>query len=895
MYIGVVGAAGSASEYGILGDQVNLAARLMQHAIKSQDKGGLGGEGVVVSDTTYAQAKECININWQRLASTSLKGFSQEFMIWRPYWRKIKGDLPMKRNHFFIGCREPMDEIKSRLIKLTKAKKKSGGYVIVIHADHWGGATIFSRQLLHEIHEQIYVVGTTNLAFNHERLFAWKALLARIVRECRLLRGDATPEAEAKFRDIFCQFLMDTEGGHLIKYLPVLNELLGTKFESEDSAVQSLVGDRQRIGSFEDLRAHEQVNSYVHDVPEEDSPSFDDDKIKKELLLKYRVDIIVHLLKQVSRYSTMVILISKFQYMDLDDWAITHTIAHKIKYRELYGVSLVLAGWSMDTTALTYNISPEEREIKANFQKIKKLCWLECVLPKWTKQEVRDFLKEEFDIEKPSKNVLHFIVNKTDGIPGMVKCLVHDQNLLFLKHGGHLDCSQIERCRDIQSGSRYSDINLPIPYPIQSYYTKMLDSLNQFALLTMKCAAVIAVGQEFLSVSFSYDMLFSCHPLRPEIGPEEEQAEFVRELHEALSQLEQDRFFYKFKQSKLTQEMIRLSDHGDQKRKHDNETFYVFASGFLRDVSYGNMLYKQRSSIHKRVKKMLDQKPFNTDELVMNSIRRHHLLSLHDGFYSNRDEVERKWDEILTVNPKHKHHHLRDNNMRSLYSFPECVMVLYIQDVQGLPDALKASSYVTIHVGDDKGKSLTQSMTCHGQYMSVVLSENILKQIDYDSVGPVLTMRLWYRQNYRVDKTIGKFTLRLTELYEKQLSEQMAWQMHPNRALQNAEVGGHGMSGGRSSKRNSLHHNNNYHSQSYHGYDSYNDHSDLFVGYKMTVNVKQKKINRFLLDKQLYIESFIRFCSVDDVSKMRRNFQNMPANHTRQGAFGRKGLIDFKK
>merc|ERR1719499_1686508 len=101
--------------------------------------------------------------------------------------------------------------------------------------------------------------------------------------------------------------------------------------------------------------------------------------------------------------------------------------------------------------------------------------------------------------------------------------------------------------------------------------------------------------------------------------------------------------------------------------------------------------------------------------------------------------------------------------------------------------------------------------------------------------------------------------------------------MHPNRALQNAEVGGHGMSGGRSSKRNSLHHNNNYHSQSYHGYDSYNDHSDLFVGYKMTVNVKQKKINRFLLDKQLYIESFIRFCSVDDQSKMRRNFQNMPA------------------
>merc|ERR1719361_2499543 len=389
---------------------------------------------------------------------------------------------------------------------------------------------------------------------------------------------------------------------------------------------------------------HSQIKDQTHGVQESFTLNNEE---RKEMLLKYRVDIIVHLLKQVSRYSTMVILISKFQYMDLDDWAITDTVARKIKYNELLDVSLVLTGWSMDTNALTYNISPEEVQVQEHFKRIKKLCWLECVLPKWSKQEVRDFLKEEFDIEKPSKNVLHFIVNKTDGIPGMVKCLVHDQNLLFLKHGGHLDCSQIERGRDIQSGSRYSDINLPIPYPIQSYYTKMLDSLDQFALLTMKCAAVIAVGQEFLSVSFSYDMLFSCHPLRQEVSADD--GEFVEELHTALSQLERDRFVYKFKQNKLTQTFIRLSDHEDQKHKHDNETFYVFASGFLRDVSYGNMLYKQRSSIHKRVKQMLDREPFNTDELVQNSIRRHHLLSLHDGFYSNRDEVERKWEEILKV------------------------------------------------------------------------------------------------------------------------------------------------------------------------------------------------------------------------------------------------------
>jgi len=931
VYIGVVGAAGSASEYGILGDQVNLAARLMQHAIKKTSAGGLGGEGVVVSDTTYAQAKECINIDWERLQSTSVKGFSKEFLIWRPHWRKIQGSLSMKRNRFFIGgWKDTMGEIKTRLLKLTRNHKKSGGYVIAIYADHWGGATIFARQLLHDISEQIYVVGTTNLPFNEEKLFAWKALLARIVRELRLLRGsnngDSSADSKAaddKFKASFERFVRDTGGAHLVPKLPVLNELLNTSFSTSDALVRSIVpwgpwledesGELEQSQQYDHFKLKSYLPSELDAVAQSvagttESPSLDlspdmehslqlpdtetegsslknsmSESEKEALLLEYRVELIVHLLRQVSKYSTMVILVSKFQYMGLADWAITETIAKKIKQAELKDVSLVVAGWSMDTESLTYLVSPEDKAIRRNFERIKKLCWLECVLPKWTRQEVRHFLKFEFDIEKLSNNVLHFIVNKTDGIPGMVKCLVHDQNLLFLKHGGHLDCSQIERCGDIQSGSRYSDINLPIPYAIQSYYTKMLDSLDQFALLTIKTAAVMAVGQEFLSVSFSYDILHSCHPLRSGHA-EHSNKSFSEELHAALSLLERDRFVYKFKQNKMTQEMIRLSDHENHKHCHDTETFYVFTSGFLRDVAYGNMLYKQRSAIHKRIKKVLD--PFHTDDLVQNCIRRHHLLSLHDGFYSNRDAIEKKREEILRASSatgRVRKLNYRTNQHHAIWFFPECVMVLYIQDVLGLPDALKPASYVTIHVGDDKGKSLAQSLTCHGQYMSVVLNEPILKQIEDETVGPVLTMRLWFRQNYRVDKTIGKFTLRLRDLYEKQLSDQMLWLQRKselslnNNALTSSEMGGpqHGGRHGARLSHEKLHTHGGHTPQQQHA--AIYDHTDLFVGYKMSVQTKQKKINRFHLEKQLYIESFIRFCTVDDGSKTHHNLQSMPS------------------
>jgi len=201
---------------------------------------------------------------------------------------------------------------------------------------------------------------------------------------------------------------------------------------------------------------------------------------------------------------------------------------------------------------------------------------------------------------------------------------------------------------------------------------------------------------------------------------------------------------------------------------------------------------------------------------------------------------------------------------------------------------LKAASYVTIHVGDDKGKSLAQSLTCHGQYMSVVLNEPILKQIEDETVGPVLTMRLWFRQNYRVDKTIGKFTLRLRDLYEKQLSDQMLWLQRKselslnNNSLTGSDMGSGGGHGGRHGPRMS---HEKLHGKSMAGlaqqqHGAIYDHTDLFVGYKMSVQTKQKKINRFHLEKQLYIESFIRFCTVDDGSKTHHNLQSMPSENS---------------
>ena len=93
------------------------------------------------------------------------------------------------------------------------------------------------------------------------------------------------------------------------------------------------------------------------------------------------------------------------------------------------------------------------------------------------------------------------------------------------------------RCGDLEKGFRYSDISLPIPYPIQSYFTKMMDSLDQFSLLTLKTASVIAVGQHYLSKTFGYRVLRKIHPLRELSNTGRLTSGYIKDLHTSLTRL----------------------------------------------------------------------------------------------------------------------------------------------------------------------------------------------------------------------------------------------------------------------------------------------------------------------------------------------------------------------
>ncbi len=601
-------------------------------------------------------------------------------------------------------------------------------------------------------------------------------------------------------------------------------------------------------------------------------------------LQKARVKCIVHLLRQCALYTPLALIIGKFQYMDLGDWAIAKDIAKMIHKKQLHNVSMMLCGWPMDTRSMTYLVSSEEREVVSEYHELRdSFCDTTLRLPKWNKLQCREFLQSEFDIDVCSKRVLQFIVNKTDGIPGMVKTLVHDDMLVFLKHGGHLDCSMIEKCGDLEMGFRHSDINLSIPYAIQSFYTKMLDSLDQFSLLTIKCSSVISVGQEFLSVTFSYDMLYNVHPLSNSSnnGGIPGSNFFKRELHKALNTLEMDEFVTKF-----DTENKRLTGLSEFEGKHNNTMYYVFSSGYLRDVTYSNMLYKQRSAIHKKIYDLLDKPPFNVDVSVQQSIRRHKLLSVQDGFYHHKSEIEEKREVILGKKKSQR------SQQRTSWMIPECVFILFLGNVTNLDPRIKKDVYVSIHGHDDKQPKIVQSSGVVDEYLCVTLKSKFLNEIEDESLGPVLAVRLWLRNAYKRDTSIGKFSLKLHDLYESQLNKEQTQFRHLTSSLLDSRNDS-GKSRMESSRTKIISHNNTlYENQqsSLRSMPSMSSREDLlkdptnfnsstffnvFVGYKMQIFVKEKKQNKFKVEKPLYLEAFVKFVTIDDDPRadMRLNMQ----------------------
>eukprot|EP00494_Astrolonche_serrata_P027292 UN27555 len=129
VYCGLVGA-GSSREYGVLGDLVNLAARLMQAA----------DGGILCSAETVKQIKHDCEIRFKMLDPIKVKGKTKKIHIYTPSYHAYKSlhltEQPQQLVDCTVGRAGVLKTIYNLLSNMTRNRR---GNVIIIEGNFWNG------------------------------------------------------------------------------------------------------------------------------------------------------------------------------------------------------------------------------------------------------------------------------------------------------------------------------------------------------------------------------------------------------------------------------------------------------------------------------------------------------------------------------------------------------------------------------------------------------------------------------------------------------------------------------------------------------------------------------------------------------------------------------------
>ncbi len=215
VFCGLLGSGGSGCEYGVLGDLVNLAARLMQHAGKPKSKGGLGERGgvVLVSRQIQRQCEDCRNLKFEKLMPISVKGKTNKIEVYRPRLVAVRGETVIYRSSYNVGWEDEYSQVINPIKSMIYGQGQVKGNIFSVEGHHLHGTTHFAREIMARLRKFVYIVAGSGVKFEETQLVVWQALMVRIVRECHLLHGD--PEG---FKSSIWRFLQDTGKGDMLKH-----------------------------------------------------------------------------------------------------------------------------------------------------------------------------------------------------------------------------------------------------------------------------------------------------------------------------------------------------------------------------------------------------------------------------------------------------------------------------------------------------------------------------------------------------------------------------------------------------------------------------------------------------------------------------------------------------
>ena len=222
-----------------------------------------------------------------------MKGKSNVIEVFRPSTADVRGETVIYRSRYNVSNITQYSEIKRIIASMVHGKGLAKGDIISVEGNHWFGSTHFAREVMNQVQNVVYIVAATGVKYEETELMVWQALMARMTRECHLLHGDTEG-----FKDSLWRFFKDTmfkkdandKTEELTKFIWVANPLFGTNFPKPPNAESMPQSER----------------------------------------MDYLLKIVMHFIKQVSKYAPLLLVICKHQYMSSEDWFVTNFVCQQV-------------------------------------------------------------------------------------------------------------------------------------------------------------------------------------------------------------------------------------------------------------------------------------------------------------------------------------------------------------------------------------------------------------------------------------------------------------------------------------------------------------------------------------------------------------------------------------
>lgn len=646
VFAGVVGTSGNRREYSVLGDGVNLSARLMQAACQEKEK------KILVDEVTKMEAEH--KLRFRFVKKSEVKGKSGEISFFEPVeddnsinnrkhnetkTSRINIDKIIKihvvngwENKRIIGKSYELKSMKViGLFEKFLSKPAKNGLIMII-GSYGAGKSLLIKEILQKMSNkiesatwkynekiQVYANSLNNVE-KGRKMNGWRKILQEILVQLAL---------RLKINSESLIFKLTENNEDLAQNLYLVEEILSIKLRSPGSVTQKNKIIQRRQELYEKKIIKKILIKILLKYLEEDEDVAD---ISLEEAMEKSTSFILNGSNNEKKktdnskiVSPLIIFLDDMQDYDSISWEFTFKVLRRIK--KVFIFACIRNKYIEQPPVFKKQDSPspkqnsennyrnsqrrtlnniksgftefnnQEEIIESGMYELEEICensfYLKIELKGLEKNEIEQLLTKYFSVKNVEfsdyssiDRFYQFIIDKTEGNPLEIFHLLEklmSSNYSFLNSEKKTLILKKELLKMIEINEL---LTLDTPLCRQKVNGPIIDRLSVHHLLIMKAASVIGN-------CFDLQTLLKVNPYKSSIS-----AEKVRAV---INELEK-------------QDFIEILD--DQQ----NNVHYRFTSPFMREVIYQRMIYNQRRILHRYVAEAIQAIPLTSLNLTEEKI-----------------------------------------------------------------------------------------------------------------------------------------------------------------------------------------------------------------------------------------------------------------------------------